>query len=136
MPGAFPESQYRQKIRANRSTQKLQLTRARSPQSGRTLFFDLYPFCYPFLGVGLGLGDVLRVRPGPREPLVPLHGRRARFGNTLSVARSHKQPPFDRARVSDWSLGRLSRSRRRYWSNMKVGQLNPERVAERSMRST
>ena len=35
MPGAFPESQYRQKIRANRNTQKLQLTRARSPQSGR-----------------------------------------------------------------------------------------------------
>src|ERR1700741_4506457 len=57
MPGAFPDLRCRQTVRASRRTKKHQLTRARNYQSGRTLFFGLDPFCYPFLEIGLGVGD-------------------------------------------------------------------------------
>src|SRR5258708_13662941 len=94
MPGAFPESQYRQKIRANRSTQKLQLTRARSPQSGRTLFFDLYPFCYPFLGVGLGLGDACACDQGHGNHLFPFTGDGLGLATPFLWLGAISSPPF------------------------------------------
>src|SRR6201987_2225094 len=96
MPGAFPDLHYRRTVPANRRTKKHQLTRARNHLLGRTLFFGLDPFCYPFLEIGLGVGegDACACDQGHRNHLVSF------AGDGLGLAAPFRWPDIASNRLS------------------------------------